>query len=112
MKIRFLLFAVFIFSLRVYSQDATSYGPRAGIGYLSNSGTSDLKEGIHSAFGWQVEVPYSNDKLTDMVRQELCFWVSNRELYFLMAGHISAAGTDLSAADWVRFSILLESDLV
>ena len=64
MKIRFLLFAVFIFSLRVYSQDATSYGPRAGIGYLSNSGTSDLKEGIHSAFGWQVEVPYSNDKLT------------------------------------------------
>ena len=50
MKIRFLLFAVFIFSLHVYSQDATSYGPRAGVGYLSNSGTSDLKDGLHFSF--------------------------------------------------------------
>ena len=64
MKIRFLFFAILFSSFTVYSQDIHLFGPRAGVGYLSNSGNSDLKDGIHSAFGWQIELPYSNDKLT------------------------------------------------
>jgi hypothetical protein len=53
MKIRFLLFAVFIFSLRVYSQDATSYGPRAGIGY-GEAGVMllGIEQGIIFPHGW------------------------------------------------------------
>ena len=64
MKIRFLLFAVLFFLSMYTARTLHQTVPRAGVGYLSSSGTSDLKDGVHSAFGWQVEIPYSNDKLT------------------------------------------------
>ena len=55
---------VFVIINTSYSQSVTPFGPRAGIGYLNDNGKSSLEDGIHSAFGWQVEVPFKDDKLT------------------------------------------------
>jgi hypothetical protein len=63
MRICILLFVIILFSLNVFCQELQWFGPRAGVGILSDSGKSDMKKGIHSAFGWQIELPYSNGDL-------------------------------------------------
>lgn len=47
-----------------YSQSFEPFGPRAGIGYLNKKGDSSFEKGVHSAFGWQVEVPFKDKKVT------------------------------------------------
>lgn len=39
-------------------------GPRAGVGYLFDDANANLAEGLHSAFGWQVEIPYRSGDFT------------------------------------------------
>jgi hypothetical protein len=61
----FLLVAVlFLYSNTMFSQEFNLIGPRAGIGILSGPGIKNIKEGVHSAFGWQVEIPYKSSDLT------------------------------------------------
>jgi hypothetical protein len=64
MKTRILLIAIILFSLKVHSQGLQWFGPIAGIGVLSSSGSSEMKSGIHSAVGWHVELPYTDSDFT------------------------------------------------
>ena len=73
MKIYYLVSATIIFSLNVHCQELQWFGPRAGVGTLSNSGNSDMKSGVHSAFGWQIELPYTNGDLTGYGEAGLMF---------------------------------------
>lgn len=62
---RFLFYAVlFCFGPVVLAQSAAPFGPRAGIGFNDSGAGSRLDKGIHSAFGWQVEVPFKSGALT------------------------------------------------
>jgi len=64
MKFRYLLIITVLCSANVLSQELQWFGPRAGVGNLTSSGKSSIKDGIHSAFGWQVELPYTSDDFT------------------------------------------------
>jgi hypothetical protein len=64
MKILFLFAVILITSVNLYSQEMEWFGPIAGVGYLNNSGKSTMKNGIHSAFGWHIELPYTSGDLT------------------------------------------------
>jgi hypothetical protein len=64
MKIFILLSGLILFPASTHCQELQWFGPRAGIGILSNSGDSYLKSGAHSAFGWQLEFPYTNGNFT------------------------------------------------
>ena len=41
--------------------DIDLVGPRAGIGFWTKKKGISLDGGMHSAFGWQIEVPYRSD---------------------------------------------------
>ena len=73
MKIRYLLVITVLFSVNLLSQEIQWFGPRAGVGNLTNSGKSTMKDGIHSAFGWQVELPYTSNELTGYGEAGLTF---------------------------------------
>jgi hypothetical protein len=73
MKRYLLLFGLILFSLNAQCQELKWFGPRAGVGTLSNSGGSDIKSGIHSSFGWQVELPYTDGDLTGYGEAGLAF---------------------------------------
>lgn len=47
-----------------YAQEYSHLGPRAGIGYLSKRTRSGFDTGLHSAFGWQMEIPYKGKEIT------------------------------------------------
>ena len=64
MKICILFLGIIILSVKTYSQEIKWFGPIAGIGVLPNSGSSAMKSGFHSAFGWHVELPYTDGDLT------------------------------------------------
>lgn len=64
MKNLFLLTAFLIFFATAEAQELSLFGPRAGIGNLTDSKNTKIKDGIHSAFGWQVEIPYSGKDIT------------------------------------------------
>lgn len=64
MKIYYVVCAIIIYSLSASCQELHLFGPRAGIGYLSDQGDGNLKKGIHSAFGWQIELPYTGKDIT------------------------------------------------
>lgn len=61
-----LLPALFLLLVSVsFAQQTISlFGPRAGAGYLLDSEQTSLKKGFHSAFGWQLEVPYKSPAFT------------------------------------------------
>ena len=64
MKILILLILISIFCSDLKSQSLELFGPRAGVGNLTSSGNSRIKQGIHSSFGWEIELPYSDNDLT------------------------------------------------
>jgi TolB-like protein len=49
------------------------FGPRAGVGYVTDRGDSQMKKGVHSAFGWQVELPYVGKEITGYGEAGLLF---------------------------------------
>ncbi len=64
MKSLYIFALVCITAANVYGQEMQWFGPIAGVGNLTNSGSSSMKDGIHSAFGWHVELPYTSGDLT------------------------------------------------
>lgn len=58
------LFLFVLFTSAVFSQEIQWFGPVAGVGNLTNSGKSTMKDDLHSAFGWHIEVPYTSNDLT------------------------------------------------
>lgn len=48
MKTCYWVFATIIFSYSIYCQELQWFGPRAGLGVLSESGKSSMKDGVHS----------------------------------------------------------------
>jgi hypothetical protein len=64
MRTFLIVFAVIMFSPNTNSQELRLFGPRAGFGILPEDTKAKLKSGIHSAFGWQIEVPYASKEIT------------------------------------------------
>jgi hypothetical protein len=64
MKLCYILLLAILLSTIAFSQEIKLFGPRAGIGNLTNSGNSSIEKGILSAFGWQIEFPYTSGDLT------------------------------------------------
>jgi hypothetical protein len=52
---------IIVFSAKA-ANDFSFIGPRAGVGYLNSDEGRSLNKGIHSAFGWSVEIPYKSGK--------------------------------------------------
>ena len=62
---RTIVFLLLLSAVPVFAEvDINFFGPRAGIGFAPQKTGTSLDEGVHSAFGWQVEIPYKSDKLT------------------------------------------------
>ncbi len=64
MKTLLVLLALVLLPLTSHAQEINLFGPRAAVGNLSRSGDSSMKKGVHSAFGWEIELPYTSGDLT------------------------------------------------
>ena len=73
MALRFYLILTVLLTVNVLSQEIQWFGPRAGVGNLTSANNSEIKPGIHSAFGWQVELPYTSKELTGYGEAGLTF---------------------------------------
>lgn len=73
MFIRSIIIITILFTINAFSQEIHWFGPVAGVGNLTNSGKSTMKDDIHSAFGWHIEIPYTSNDLTGYGEAGLTF---------------------------------------
>jgi len=64
MKILFAVIICLLFFCKSEAQQLSLFGPRAGIGSLSDNKNTKIATGVHSAFGWEVEIPYKGEPIT------------------------------------------------
>ena len=64
MKLSYVLIAVTMFTANGYAQELQVFGPRAAIGTISDVRVADMTKGVHSAFGWEIEIPYKSGDFT------------------------------------------------
>lgn len=64
MKVLLPLIVSLVFMGTTQAQELNLFGPRAGIGSLTDHKNTKIENGVHSAFGWQVEIPYRGREIT------------------------------------------------
>lgn len=78
-------------SLTALGQDIQWFGPIAGVGTVNSSGNSTMKDGIHSAFGWRIEVPYTSNDLTGYGEAGVTFLgIEQQKVYPHLWGYFGA----------------------